>query len=150
MPYQLVTIIVTLASHLLVLVYYLIRMAGMLQDGELVESQVFILWAIVIGATIVITIVSIILTTILLSIVRAVKTGTVEEDHFIVDERDKLIDLKGERVSYVAFSFGVFLSMLAFVLDQPPLVMFSLLILAGILGGISGNISKLYYYRRGA
>jgi len=149
MPYQLITIIVTFVSHLIVLVYYLVSMSGMIQEGELVESRVFILWAVVIGATIVITIVGIILTTIMLSIVRAAKTGTVEDETFIVDERDKQIDLKGERVAYIVFSFGVFLSMLTFVFDQPALVMFSLLILAGILGGIGGDIAKLISYRRG-
>lgn len=149
MAYQQITIIVTLVSHLLILGYYLVNMIRMVQEGGLVESRVFSLWAVVIVATIVITIIGIILTTIMISIVRAVKTGTVEEETFIVDERDKLIDLRGERVSYVVYSLGVFLSMLVFVLDQPPLVMFSLLILAGILGGISGNIFKLYYYRRG-
>jgi len=149
MAYQQITVIVTLVSHLLVLGYYLVNMFRMVQEGALVESRVFSLWVIVIVATIVITIVGIILTTIMISIVRAVKTGTVEEEQFVVDERDKMIDLRGERFSYIAYSIGVFVSMLTFVIDQPPLVMFSLLILAGILGGISGNIFKLYSYRKG-
>ena len=149
MPYHLITIFVTLVSHLLVLGYYLVSISGMLQEGELVDSEVFKLWAVVIVATIVITILGIILTTIMLSIVRAATTGTVEDEDFIVDERDKLIDLKGERIAYIIFGFGVFLSMLTYVLDQPALAMFSLLILAGILGGIAGDISKLFYYRRG-
>jgi hypothetical protein len=149
MAYQQITIIVTLTSHLLILVYYLANLFRMYQGGGLVESDVFRLWWIVIIATIVITVVGIILTTIMISIARAIKTGTVEEERFIVDERDNLIDLKGERVSYVFYSIGVFLSMLTFVLNQPALVMFSLLILSGILGGVAGNIAKLYLYRRG-
>jgi len=149
MEYQQITTIVTFASQLLVLVYYLVRMFRMIQAGGLVESQVFVLWAVVIVATVVITVVSIVLTTIIISIVRAIKTGNVEEERFIVDERDKLIDLKGDRVSYIAYGIVVFLSMLTFVFHQPPLVMFSLLILAGILGGISGSAYKLYCYRRG-
>jgi len=150
MPYHLITIVVTLASHLVVLVYYLISMGRMLLGGGLEESKVFTLWAVVIVATIVITVLGIILTTIMLSIVRAAKTGTVEDEDFIVDERDKLIDLKGERVAYVASTFGVFLAMLTFVFDQPALVMFSLLILVGIVAGVCGDLSKLYYYRRGS
>jgi hypothetical protein len=39
--------------------------------------------------------------------------------------------------------------MLTFVLGQPPLLMFSLLILSGILAGIFEDISQLALYRRG-
>lgn len=149
MAYQQINIIVTLISHLLVLAFYLASLLQMNQQGGLVSSKVFILWAIVIGATIIITILGVILTTITLSILRAIKTGTVDEERFIVDERDKLIDLKGDRVSYVSYSIGVFIAMLSFALGQPPLVMFSLLILFGILGSVTGDIAKLVLYRRG-
>lgn len=149
MAYQQTTIIVTLISHLLVLVFYLASLLRMNQAGGLVSSKVFTLWAIVIVATIIITILGVILTTITLSILRAIKTGTVDEERFIVDERDKLIDLKGDRVSYVSYSIGVFIAMLSFALGQPPLVMFSLLILFGILGSVTGDIAKLVLYRRG-
>jgi hypothetical protein len=150
MAYQQINIVVALTSHLVVLVYYLANLIRMYQQGGLVESRVFTLWAVVIIATIIITIVGTILTAIMVSIARTIKTETVEEERFNVDERDKLIDLRGVRVTYFSYSIGVFLSMLTFVIGQPPLVMFSLLILFGIIGEIIGDISKLYLYRKGA
>ena len=58
--------------------------------------------------------------------------------------------MKGDRVSYIAFSIGVFLSMLTFALGQPPLVMFSLIVFFSLLAEILGNISQLVFYHRGA
>jgi hypothetical protein len=150
MSSQLINITVGLVSHLLVLVFYLVSLYRMYQEGGLVSSKVFILWAIVIVAIILLNIVGNILTYIVLSIIRAIKTGKADEERFLVDERDKQIELKGVRVSYYSFSIGVLISMLTFVLGQPPLVMFSLLILSGILAEITGDIAQLYLYRRGA
>jgi hypothetical protein len=70
-------------------------------------------------------------------------------EKFIEDERDHLIGLKGSKVSYIAFSIGVLIAMLSFAFGQPPLVMFSLLILSSILGEIIGDISQLYLYQKG-
>jgi hypothetical protein len=39
--------------------------------------------------------------------------------------------------------------MLTFVLGQPPLVMFSLLIFFGLVAQVSGDVLRLYLYRRG-
>jgi hypothetical protein len=52
-------------------------------------------------------------------------------------------------VAYTFSSIGVALSMLTFVFDQPPLVMFSLLIFFGVLSQIVADITRLYLYRRG-
>ena len=64
-------------------------------------------------------------------------------------ERDKLIDLKDTKTVYYVSGFGGFLAMLTFVLGQPGLVMFSLLIFFGVAAQIVGDISRLYLYRRG-
>jgi len=78
-----------------------------------------------------------------------VKTNEEPEIEDIADERDKLIDLKGTKVTYYVFSIGVLLSMLTFVLGQPPLAMFTLVIFFGIVAQIIGDISRLWFYRRG-
>jgi len=57
--------------------------------------------------------------------------------------------LKGTKVAYIISSIGVLLAMLTFVVGQPPLGMFTLLILAGILAQIAEDISRLVLYRRG-
>jgi hypothetical protein len=149
MSYQEKNVTVSLVSTLLILGYYLANMFQMYQDGGLVAARVFRLWAIVIVAGIIVNIISSILTNIVLSIVHAIKTRTEEEERFIEDERDKLIGLKGMRVSYITFSIGVLLAMLTFVFGQPPLVMFSLIIFFSLVAEIIGDISQIYRYRRG-
>lgn len=149
MSYQEKNITVSLVSHLLIASYYLANLFQMQQAGGLVSTKVFSLWAIVIAATIIATILGSILTNILLSIVHAIRTRSDQEERFIEDERDQLISLKGSKVSYIAFSIGVLIAMLSFAFGQPPLVMFSLLILSSIVSEIIGDLSQLYLYRKG-
>ena len=68
----------------------------------------------------------------------------------VEDERDKLIELKGEYASYAVFSIGVFIAMLSFVLGQPALMMFSLIVLFSLLAQVAGDLSQLIRYRKGA
>ena len=149
MSYRETNISVSLVSSLLVLGYYLVNWLQMYREEGLVSNEVFRLWAIVIVATIILNILGNILTSIVLSIAHAIKTQTNEEPRFIEDERDKLIELKGVRVSYIAFSIGVFLAMLTFVFGQPALVMFSLIIFFSVTAEIIGDIWQFSYYRRG-
>jgi len=149
MSYRENSITVSLVSYLLILGYYLVNWLRMYQEEGLNSAVIFKLWGIVIVAGIVLNIVGNILTNIVLSIVHAIKTGTDKEPRFVEDERDKLIDLKGTKASYITFSIGVFLAMLSFVFGQPPLVMFSLIIFFSLTAEIIGDISQLYLYRRG-
>jgi len=143
-------ITVSLVSTLVVLVYYLVNIFQMIQGGGLNSAEVFRLWAVVIIATIILNIAGNIITNIVINIVHAIKTQKEEEVRLIEDERDKLIGLKGDRVSYIAFSIGVFLSMLTFALGQPPLVMFSLIVFSSLMAEIIGDLSQFHFYRRGA
>ena len=149
MPYQEKNITVSLVSHLLIGIYYLVNLFQMEQAGGLVSAKVFSLWAIVIAAIITVNIIGSILTNILLSIVHAIKTRSEQVEKFIEDERDNLIGLKGSKVSYIASSIGALIAMLTFAFGQPPLVMFSLLILSSIVAEIIGDVSQLYLYRKG-
>ena len=149
MSYRETNIFVSLTSNLIVLGYYLVNWLRMYQGDGLDSSKVFRLWAVVIVTTIVLNILGNILTNVVLSIIHAIKTQTDEQPRFIEDERDKLIELKGMRVSYITFAIGVFLAMLTFVFGQPPLVMFSLIIFFSITAEIIGDIFQLYSYRKG-
>ncbi len=149
MSYRQTNISVSLGSSLLVMVYYLFNWLQMYQAEGLNADKVFRLWLIVIVATIVLNILGSILTSIVLSIAHAIKTQSDQEPRFIEDERDKLIDLKGMRGAYIAFSIGVFLAMLTFVFDRPPLVMFSLIIFFSVLAEVIGDVLRLYLYRGG-
>jgi hypothetical protein len=121
----------------------------MIQGGSFNSANVFRLWGIIIVLAIVVTILATILTHIGSGIIQAIKTK--EEPHIegIQDERDRLIDLRGTKITYFVSSIGVFLSMGTFVLGRPPLVMFTLLIFFGVVAQIIGDISRLYLYRRG-
>lgn len=150
MSHQEKNISASLVTSALILGYYLIRILNMDLTESLVETKLFRLWGIVIVLTIFGTIITTILTHIFSTIFHVIKTG--EENpkiEDIQDERDKLIDLKGTKITYIVSSSGVALSMLAFVLGQPALVMFSLLIFFGIFAQVIGDISRLVIYRRG-
>jgi len=149
MTYRETNISVSLASSLLVMGYYLVNWLQMYQDEGLNSAVIFRLWAIVIVATIVLNILGNILTSIVLSIAHAIKTQSDTEPRFVEDERDRLIELKGSKAAYIAFSIGVFLSMLSFAFGQPPLLMFSLIIFFSIAAEITSDVLQLLYYRRG-
>jgi hypothetical protein len=150
MSFQEKNITVSLVNFTLILGFYLIRVFQMIQGGSFNPTNVFRLWGIVIVLAVVVTIFATILTHIVSAIIEAIRTG--QEDPKIEDfedERDKLIDLRGTKITYFVSSIGVLLAMLTFVFGQPPLVMFTLLIFFGVVAQIIGDISRLYLYRRG-
>jgi len=149
MSYQEKNITVSLVNFTLILGFYLIRVFQMIQDGSFNSTNVFRLWGIVIILGIVVTILGTILTHIVSAIIQAIKTKQEPDIRDIQDERDTIIDLRGTKITYITYSIGVFLSMLTFALNQPPLVMFTLLVFFGLLAQIIGDISRLYLYRRG-
>ncbi|HJS30172.1 MAG TPA: hypothetical protein VJ768_11150 [Anaerolineales bacterium] len=150
MSYQEKTIAVSLTSFTLILGIYLFGLLGMVRDGSFDQRNLFLLWGIVIALAIIFTIAATILTMIVSAIIEAIRTGDQNpEINDVADERDRLIDLRGTRVTYLVSSIGVFLAMLTFVLGRPPLVMFALLIFVGLVAQIVGDISRLVLYRRG-
>jgi hypothetical protein len=149
MSFQEKNVTVSLVNFSLILGFYLIRVFQMIQAGSFNSTNVFRLWGIVIVLAVVVTILATILTHIVSAIIQAIKTKEEPDIEDIKDERDKLIDLKGTRVTYFVSSIGSFLSMLTFALGQPPLVMFTLLIFFGVVAQVIGDISRLVLYRRG-
>lgn len=149
MSYQEKNITVSLGSFTLILGFYLFRMLQMIQGGSFTSANVFRLWGIIIVLAIGVTIIATILTHIASNIVEAIKTRKEPDIEDFADERDRSIDLRGTKITYLVSSIGSGLSMLTFVLGQSPLVMFSLLIFFGVVAQIVGDISRLYLYRRG-
>ena len=149
MTFQERNIAASLTIFTLILGFYLIRVSQMIQNESFNLTNMVRLWGIVIILGIVVTIIGTILAHIGSGIIQAIKTREEPVIEDIQDERDRLIDLRGAKVAYTVFSIGVFLSMLTFALGQPPLVMFSLLILSGLVAQIISDISRLVLYRRG-
>src|SRR5512134_2144553 len=149
MAFQERNITASFVSFSLILGFYLIRISQMVQSGGFNLTNMVRLWVTVIILGIVVTIIGTILTHIGSGIIEAIKTREEPVIEDIQDERDQLIDLRGTKVAYLVSSIGVFLSMLTFAFGQPPLVMFSLLILSGLVAQIISDISRLVLYRRG-
>ena len=149
MSFQEKNIAVSLGSFTLILGFYLFRMLQMIQGGSFTSTNVFRLWGIIIVLAIGVTIIATILTHIASNIVEAIKTRKEPDIEDFADERDRSIDLRGTKITYLVSSIGSGLSMLTFVLGQSPLVIFSLLIFFGVVAQIVGDISRLYLYRRG-
>lgn len=150
MSFQQKNVTVSLVNFSLILGFFLVRVLQMIQGGGFNSANVFRLWGIIIALAVVVTIFATILTHIVLAIIHAIRTGEEKSNvEDIEDERDKLIDLRGTKVTYLVASIGSFLSMLTFVLGQPPLVMFTLLIFFGVLAQILGDLLRLVLYRRG-
>ena len=143
-------IVVTLVIFTLILAFYLVSVIQMIQSATFEAPNVFRLWWIIIFLAVVVTIVATILTHAAPIIIRAIRTGEKEPGiDDLEDERDRLIDLQGTKVTYLVSSIGSFVAMLTFVSGQPPLVMFTLLIFFGVLAQIIGDISRLVRYRGG-
>lgn len=150
MSFQEKNITVTLISFILILFFVLNRVFGMVQGEAFTAANVFGMWGTVIFMAIVVTVVAIILTHAIPLIIQARKSGDEElEIDDIQDERDLLIDLRGTRITYSLYSLGVFIAMLTFVFGQSPLVMFTLIIVFGVVAQIVGDILRLVLYRRG-
>lgn len=150
MSFQEKNITVTLLSFTLILGIFLTRVWHMIQNESFTTTNVFRLWAIIIVMAVIVTIIAMILTHVGSTIYQVIQTGEKHpkiED--FADERDKLIDLKGTKVTYTISSIGSFLAMLTFALGQSPLVMFTLLIFFGVVAQIVGDASRLLLYRRG-
>jgi predicted membrane protein len=150
MTFKQKNITASLISFMLILGFYLIRVFQMLQNNTFEASNLFWLWGIVIVLAVIGTIVAIIFTQIVTTVSLVIQTG--EQDpkiNDLEDERDKLIDLRGTQVTYTVYSLGVFVAMLTFVIGQPPLVMFALLIFFGVVAQIIGDTTRLILYQRG-
>ena len=149
MSFQERNITASLVVFTLILGFYLARVFQMIQSESFNLTNMVRLWGIVIVLGIVVTIIGTILAHIGSGIVQAIKTKEEPVIEDIQDERDQLIGLRGTRVAYLVSSIGVLLAMLTFAFGQPPLVMFSLLILSGLVAQVFSDISKLVLYRRG-
>lgn len=142
--------IVSLVNFVIILLFFLLRLTQLIQNDAFNQSNVSRLWFIIIALSIFVTIAATILTHIVFAIVEVARTGEKDIDiEDFADERDKLIDLKGTQITYTLSSSGVALAMLSYVLGQPPLTMFSLLIFFGVLAQIIGDSFRLLLYQRG-
>jgi hypothetical protein len=144
------SIVVSLVNFSLILLFFLFRVIQMALNDSFTEKNVFTLWGIIIVLAVVVTFAATIMTVIVSAVIEAILTGGKEPKvDGLEDERDRLIDLKGTQVSYLITSLGGLLAMLTYVLDQPPLIMFTLFIFFSVVAQITGDVRRLALYRGG-
>ncbi len=139
--------IASLISAILFSAFYVVYVLQRFPVGNAYSIDVFHFWGSTIFILIPVSIVINIVTDIVSSIIITIATN--EKAPPFSDERDKLIELKSTRNTFYIFTFGFVLSMGSLAIDMPPSVMFIILIFSGTIAGIVGNITQLYFYRRG-
>ncbi|MCY9666228.1 hypothetical protein M5X11_14850 [Paenibacillus alginolyticus] len=139
--------VVSLFTTLLIFSVYSLYVFQKYQEGNFHTSNEFSFWGAFILILIPVSIVAKVIIHIVFSIINTVATK--EKEPLITDELDKLIALKSTRNSHYVFIIGFLLSMISLVMDQPPYVMFIILISSGLLSEVVGIITQLYLYRKG-
>ncbi len=139
--------ILNLLTAIVVSVSFALYMWPSYPSGGAYAPELFQFWGRFFIGLVLVRIVVQILIHILFAIVNAIAAR--EEVPAIEDERDKLIELKGNLRSMYIFMLGFILAMLALAFNQPPLVMFLTLFGAGFVAEIVGELSTFYFYRRG-
>ena len=72
-----------------------------------------------------------------------------EEAPDFEDERDKLIELKADRIGHIIFMIGFVAAMGAVVLSMSVTAMFLAFIVSGLVSEVVSEGAKICYYRRG-
>lgn len=147
MSYQERRALVSVISTILITVFYSAYMIQRYPEASAYSAEMFRFWGMFFLVLIPVTIVAKIIIQIIFSIVNTIASE--EEEPAIVDERDRLIELKAMRNSLYVFSAGVMLAMASLVIDMPPAVMFIILFCAGLVSEIISEVSQFYFYRRG-
>lgn len=141
--------VVSFSTSIFVTIPYILYIINRYQSETFVGNEELRFWATAILLMIPLRIVSIIIGYIIFSIVKAIFTGNAELEKSVTDERDKIIELKGDRNTSNIFTFGLLGSLIALLLGGDLSTLFIGLILAGFVGELVGTLSKIYYYRLG-
>lgn len=86
---------------------------------------------------------------ILFSIVKAIITGDQTEPPMITDEREAIIELKGERFTSFTFIAGFILGAIMLTSGSSIATYFAIVFVFGFLAELIGILTKLYFYRGG-
>ena len=116
--------------------------------GNPYSPAVFHFWGLAVVILIPVSIVANIVISIVFSI--GFSMATHEKVASFADERDRFIEARAFRITVYVFMVGFLLAMGVLVVNQPPSVMFIVLMGSGYVAGLVGNVSQLYLYGKGA
>ena len=71
------------------------------------------------------------------------------EAEFVKDERDRLIDLKATRISFIVSSLGLGAGLILLVLDFSPAVMLNVMYFTLFTGSFIEGAAEIYQYHKG-
>ncbi|HHS88982.1 MAG TPA: hypothetical protein ENJ26_01275 [Rhodobacteraceae bacterium] len=137
-----------LAKTILIFGYFAFRMVQFHLDGRLAGPEA----ASLVGKSFLVLMAAAIVAYIVLTILFDIGFAIAQKDpkpDFTVDERDRLIELKGMRAFLAIFVMGFVASMAALALGATPVAALLAMIFAMFLGALADDIAKLYHYRRG-
>lgn len=148
MPFKERNIVVAIFTNLIVIAYFAWRICRMLQDGQFDGSDALTVWARTVLWMIPLSIVATIIGTILFNIIYAIVTRQ-PKPSFVVDERDKAIEITGMKATMVVISTGFMLGMVALAFGWTGFTVFNLILFSFAFADLGGNLVKLALYRRG-
>lgn len=154
MSYQEKKSLTNIISSVLIAVVYGLIMFQKYSNGSLDDSNIFKFWAIIILIFIPISIaariVILIIFHILESVVQAAQGNDIEETiDSVVDERDKVIQMKASAISMYIFSLGFIVALFTQLFDVSNHLFFIILIVSGFIMDVVSELLMIRYYRRG-
>lgn len=147
MSYQEKRALVSLFTSIIVTLVYAAVMLQRYPQADAYSPDVFRFWGAFCVILIPVSIIARIVIQVFFSIINTITTG--EEEPSVVDERDRIVELKAARNALYIFTCGFMLAMAALLFDLPPAVMFVLLIGAGVIADAASELATFYFYRRG-
>lgn len=127
--------------------YYFVVIIAPENWGYIADSNDYSFWAAAILMLIPTQIVANVIIHIIFVIINTVTSD--DKDPEFEDELDKLIELKTIRNSMYAFTTGFFTAMILLAFGFSITIMFITFFFTFFLTGISGEITKIYFYRKG-
>jgi hypothetical protein len=164
MSYQEKKILTSIASGILVLSAYCLyafnptRLASIAQ-GDLKQwaTTMLVFIGIGVGFTIIIQIVFHILLSISVAVQEKIRNNDTDDMaienniklEMVEDERDRLIELKSNRVGFIVAGLGFVAALVSLVLNYSPAVMLNMLFISFSFGSLCEGFAQLFYYRSG-
>lgn len=152
MTYQEKKSVVSIITYIIFMGVYALIVFNKFQNGDFDHLSEMRFWATIILISIPIQVAVKIVIEIVLAIVSEVASeikGT-EKDHLdIVDERDRIIELKTMRAEMVFFSLGFMAALGSQMFDLSIHVFFIIIVSVGFLSEIFGESLKIHFYRNG-
>jgi hypothetical protein len=140
--------IVSLVTSVVVFAIYAVLVFQRYHAGDFDPADVCRFWGAAILILVPVQIVAQIIAQVVFGAVNLLATQ--EEYPDFSDEMDNLIELRSTRNLSFAFFAGFFLAVGSLVIDSiPSETMLIILFFAMVAAAIVGDLSKLYYYRRG-